>query len=113
MRISRPPRPIPGVLYVPYVECPRVEKPPAKNMIARTIRMMRSKTGPPFCSRRAPDIRSMLVPWANSLSLHVTPQRANLGRLHLDGTAPVRLTAPRRVVMRIRHFDGPRQVSRV
>jgi hypothetical protein len=29
---------------VPYVECPRVEKPPAKNMIARTIRMIRSKT---------------------------------------------------------------------
>ena len=29
---------------MPYVECPRVEKPPAKNMIARTIRMISSKT---------------------------------------------------------------------
>jgi len=34
---------MPGVLYVPYVECPRVEKPPAKNMIATTMRMMSSK----------------------------------------------------------------------
>jgi hypothetical protein len=50
MMSSRPPRPIPGVLYVPYVECPRVEKPPAKNIIARMMRMMRSKTAPPFCS---------------------------------------------------------------
>jgi hypothetical protein len=35
---------MPGVLYVPYVGCPRVEKPPAKNTIARMMRMIRSKT---------------------------------------------------------------------
>jgi len=37
---------MPGVLYVPYVECPRVEKPPARNTIARMTRMINSKTGP-------------------------------------------------------------------
>lgn len=37
---STPPRPMPDPLYVPYLGCPRVVKPPPSSRITKMMRMM-------------------------------------------------------------------------